>query len=75
MKNNDLDNFMFNWDAIYYQKTNSDPIKLTEDKSVVRAFTKNEWELFLYLNDFTLLEFIDRKSYAFDTYVVVAKKN
>jgi len=75
MKNNDLDNFMFNWDAIYYQKINSDPIKLTEDKSVVRAFTKNEWELFLYLNDFTLLEFIDRKSYAFDTYVVVAKKN
>ncbi|NNC50463.1 MAG: class I SAM-dependent methyltransferase [Flaviramulus sp.] len=74
MKDNDLDNFMFNWDAVYYQKTKSEPIKLTEDKSVVRAFTKNEWELFLYLNDFELIEFIDRKSYAFDTYVVVAQK-
>lgn len=74
MKTNRLDNFMFNWDAIYYEKTASEPIKLTEDKSVVRAFTKNEWELFLYLNNFKLLEFIDKKTYAFDTYVVVAKK-
>ncbi len=74
MKDNSLDNFMFNWDSAYYQKTKSETIKLTEDKSIVRAFTKNEWELFLYLNNFELIEFIDRKSYAFDTYVVVAKK-
>lgn len=74
MINNTLDNFMFNWDAEYYQKTANGPVRLTTDKSVVRAFTKNEWELFLDLNNFELLEFIDRKSYAFDTYVVVAKK-
>jgi SAM-dependent methyltransferase len=74
MANNTLDNFMFNWDAEYYEKTSTGIVKLTEDKSVVRAFTKNEWELFLELNNFKLIEFIDRKSYAFDTYVVVAKK-
>lgn len=74
MISNTLDNFMFNWDASYYEKTPTGSIKLTEDKSVVRAFTKNEWELFLQLNNFELIEFIDRKSYAFDTYVVVARK-
>jgi len=74
MIHNTLDNFMFNWDAEYYEKTSIGLVKLTEDKSVVRAFTKNEWELFLELNNFKLIEFIDRKTYAFDTYVVVAKK-
>ncbi|SFZ92820.1 Methyltransferase domain-containing protein [Flaviramulus basaltis] len=68
------DNFMFHWDAVYFEKLNDKAIKLTEDQSVVRAFTKNEWELFLHLNNFELIEFIDRKSYAFDTYVVVAKR-
>jgi SAM-dependent methyltransferase len=71
---NTLDNFMFNWDAEYYEKTAIGMVKLVEDKSIVRAFTKNEWEIFLELNNFKLIEFIDRKSYAFDTYVVVAKK-
>jgi len=75
MIENNLDNFMFNWDASYYEKTNNELVKLAEDQSIVRAFTKNEWELFLHLNNFELIEFIDRKSYAFDTYVVVAKKN
>jgi SAM-dependent methyltransferase len=69
-----LDNFMFHWDAVYFEKLNNQSVKLTEDQSIVRAFTKNEWELFLHLNNFELIEFIDRKSYAFDTYVVVAKK-
>ena len=71
---NELDNFMFNWNSVYYEKKGENSIKVTEDKSVVRAFTKNEWELFLYLNNFELIEVIDRKSYAFDTFVVVAKK-
>ncbi len=72
--NRALDNFMFHWDAVYFKKENENNIQLTEDKSIVRAFTKDEWKLFLELNDFKLLELIDRKSYAFDTYVVVAKK-
>jgi SAM-dependent methyltransferase len=72
--NKNLDNFMFNWDAAYYKKENAQNINIIEDSSIVRAFTKNEWELFLELSGFKLLEFIDRKSYAFDTYVIIAQK-
>ncbi|WP_299621399.1 class I SAM-dependent methyltransferase [uncultured Tenacibaculum sp.] len=68
------ENFMFQWNAKYYQTINGEQTLLTEDQSEVRAFTKNEWELFLNLNDFKIIEMIDRKSYAFDTYVVVAQK-
>jgi SAM-dependent methyltransferase len=69
-----LDNMMFEWDASYYKVEENLKTHITTDKSTVRAFTKNEWELLLELNSFELLEFIDKKSYAFDTYVVVAKK-
>ncbi|TYP98913.1 trans-aconitate methyltransferase [Tenacibaculum adriaticum] len=68
------DNFMFNWNATYFKNENGTLVKVTEDNSTVRAFTKNEWEIFLELCNFKLIEFIDRKSYAFDTYVVVAQK-
>ena len=75
MKENlELDNHMFDWDSTYFEVTNNTHIEIARDNSTVRAFTRNEWELFLYLNNFKLIEFIDRKSYAFDTYVVVAKK-
>ncbi|MFQ3304995.1 MAG: SAM-dependent methyltransferase [Polaribacter sp.] len=68
------ENLMFTWNAKYYENTQGKAKLIAEDRSEVRAFTKNEWELYLHLNNFELVEFIDRKSYAFDTYVVVAKK-
>ena len=68
------ENLMFNWDSKYYENTQGKAKLIAEDRSEVRAFTKNEWELYLHLNNFELVEFIDRRSYAFDTYVVVAKK-
>ena len=72
--NKEQDNFMFNWEATYYKIENGVTKKITDDTSTVRAFTINEWELFLKLSNFKLLEIIDRKSYAFDTYVIVAQK-
>jgi SAM-dependent methyltransferase len=69
---NTSENLMFNWDAKYYEMNSNQTKLIAEDTSEVRAFTKNEWELFL--NNFELIEFIDRKSYAFDTFVVLAKK-
>ncbi len=72
--NKQLDNFMFNWNSTYYKKEQQKDSILTKDISTVRAFTKDEWRLLLELHNFKLLEFIDRKSYAFDTYVVVAQK-
>ena len=74
LKETTQDNFMFSWDATYYENKINKSNIIAKDVSVVRAFTKNEWQLLLYLNDFEVLEFIDRKSYFFDTYVVVAKK-
>ncbi|WP_044397687.1 class I SAM-dependent methyltransferase [Lacinutrix sp. Hel_I_90] len=67
-------NIMFNWNAKYYEVTEDSKKLITQDDSEVRAFTKNEWELFLYLNDFELIECIDKPSYMFDTYVMVARK-
>jgi SAM-dependent methyltransferase len=71
---NTSENLMFTWDAKYYEITSNEKKLIAEDSSEVRAFTKNEWELFLLMNNFELIAFIDKKSYAFDTYVVVAKK-
>jgi SAM-dependent methyltransferase len=71
---NTSENLMFIWDAKYYEINANKTKLIAKDSSEVRAFTKNEWELFLHINNFKLVEFIDRKSYAFDTYVVVAKK-
>lgn len=68
---------MFDWKASYYKGKDKKQISIAEDDSTVRAFTKDEWKLLLELNDFEILECIDRKSYAFDTYVFIAriKKN
>ena len=65
---------MFQWNANYYKIEEEHKILITEDQSEVRAFTRNEWQLFLELNDFKVVNIIDRKSYAFDTYVIVAQK-
>jgi hypothetical protein len=46
---------------------------IANDFSTVRVFTLNEIQLFLYLNNFEILKTIDRKTYAYDTYVIVAK--
>lgn len=69
-----LENFMLDWNAKYYQITEDEKEILSEDFSTVRVFTLNEIELFLYLNNFEILKVIDRKTYAYDTYVIMAQK-
>lgn len=69
-----MDNFMMDWSAQYYKVTTDEKEILLDDFSTVRVFTLNEIELFLYLNKFEILKTIDRKTYAFDTYVIVARK-
>lgn len=69
-----MDNFMLDWTAQYYSIIDGEKEILLDDFSTVRVFTLNEIELFLYLNKFEILEVIDRKTYAFDTYVVKARK-
>lgn len=69
-----LENFMLDWNATYYQITDDEKEVLSEDFSTVRVFTLNEIELFLYLNNFEILKVIDRKTYAYDTYVIMSQK-
>ena len=68
------ENFMINWDASYFEINAIENIFLGNDKVVFRVFTQCEIKLFLKQNNFEILEIIDRKSYAFDTFVVVAQK-
>jgi SAM-dependent methyltransferase len=69
-----LENFMLNWSAQYYKIADNKKEILLDDFSTVRVFTLNEIELFLYLNNFEIIKTIDRKTYAYDTYVIMAKK-
>lgn len=69
-----LENFMLDWNAKYYQINDDEKEILSEDFSTVRVFTLNEIELFLYLNNFEILKAIDRKTYAYDTYVFMVQK-
>ncbi|WP_264564975.1 class I SAM-dependent DNA methyltransferase [Flavobacterium sp. N3904] len=69
-----LENFMLEWSAQYYTLVNGEKEIILDDLSTVRVFTLNEIELFLYLNNFEIIKTIDRKTYAYDTYVIVARK-
>jgi SAM-dependent methyltransferase len=69
-----LENFMLEWSAHYYTVVNGEKEIISNDFSTVRVFTLNEIELFLFLNNFEIIKTIDRKTYAYDTYVIVARK-
>ena len=65
----------FDWLSVFYEESPAGGlIKLGEDNSTIRAFTKDEIMLFLQLNGFWVKEIMPRITYAFDTFVVVAEK-
>lgn len=69
------ESYTFNWQSHYYEVgDNNNEIFLGEDHSVIRAFTKDDIELVLKLCGFDVLEFFDKSSYAFDTFVALAQK-
>jgi SAM-dependent methyltransferase len=74
LNTNTSNNFMFDWDSKYYKIEDHNKKLIASDTSEVRAFTKNEWELLLYLNNYKVLAFIDKPAYMFDCYAVVAQK-
>jgi SAM-dependent methyltransferase len=69
-----MENFMLDWSAQYYKIVDNEKEILLDDFSTVRVFTLNEMQLFLYLNNFEIVKTIDRKTYAYDTYVIMARK-
>ena len=65
----------FNWDSVYFEEDETGALKkIVEDNSTVRCFTKDDLCLFLELYNFRVIEIEDRPSYAFDTFVIVARK-
>ena len=65
----------FDWLSVFYdEQPDGSLIKIGEDNSTLRAFTKDEIILFLQLAGFAVKEIISRATYAFDTFVVVAEK-
>lgn len=67
--------FTTDWASVYYEVAANDTLtKLGEDDTVIRSFTKEEITIFLALNGFSVKEIIDKPSYAFDTFVIVAQK-
>jgi ubiquinone/menaquinone biosynthesis C-methylase UbiE len=67
--------FCFNWVSDYYEVTATGKlIELGRDDSVIRTFTKDEMTVFLSLAGFKVIDCVQRPSYAFDTFVITAKK-
>ena len=73
-KTTSAENFMLEWTAQYYTVKESAKEIIANDFSTVRVFTLNEIQLFLYLNGFEIINTIDRKTYAYDTFVIVARQ-
>lgn len=63
----------FDWQSVFYEDRPGQPVRIGEDHSTIRTFTRDEVELFLKIAGFELLKCLDRPSYAFDTFVVVAQ--
>jgi hypothetical protein len=74
-KINFTQSWTFDWLSVFYEEQkDSSLLKIGEDNSTIRAFTKDEIILFLQLAGFRLKEIFPRSSYAFDTFVAVAEK-
>ena len=66
----------FNWLSVFYEEgEDGSLVKIGQDDSTIRAFTKDEIILFLQLAGFNIKEIFPRAAYAFDTFLVVAEKN
>tara|TARA_R110002167_G_scaffold54785_31_gene156123 strand:+ start:1189 stop:1944 length:756 start_codon:yes stop_codon:yes gene_type:complete len=62
------------WSANYYSDQGGGKRLLGQDSVVFRIFCEAEVRAMLGSNGFEVLEVLERKTYAFDTFVIVAKK-
>lgn len=64
----------WDWASAYYQKQDNKKVSIGNDLATLRAFLPDEVRLLLQKQDFIVEETILKPSYAFDTYVFVARK-
>jgi SAM-dependent methyltransferase len=73
-KANFNEGFTCDWTSTYYEENEKGKLdKIGEDFEMARAFTKDEMVLFLELANFEVKEIMERPSYFFDTFVIVAQ--
>lgn len=65
---------MVNWTADYYEIGESGTIRLGRDHVIFKTFTQKEIIQLLTESGYSIVNIEDRKSYAFDTFVVHAQK-
>lgn len=65
---------LIRWKSIYFESVNGKKLELGSDDTIFRVFTKKEICRLLEKNGFRILEIKNRKTYAFDTFVVIAQK-
>ena len=65
---------MIEWDSKYYKFNKRKNELIGEDKTVFKVFSRSEVKRFLNESGYNLIEVLDRKTYAFETFVVIAKK-
>lgn len=61
------------WKSTFMKEENGHYQEIDADEAELRAFTRDELEIFLTLSGFAIQQVIDRKVYAFDTKVIVAR--
>ena len=62
------------WTSNFYKKGEDNLEFIGKDIATIRTFTQDEIRLFLKLNGFKVLEIINRSTYAFPTFVMIAQK-
>jgi len=66
-------NWNWIWKSKFFKEERNGYQEIGSDEAELRTFTADEMEIFLTLSGFTILQVVDRKVYAFDTKVIVAR--
>ena len=66
-------NWNWIWKSTFFKDEKNGYQEVGSDEAELRTFTADELEIFLTLSGFKILQVVDRKVYAFDTKVIVAR--
>ncbi len=66
------DGMDFKWTSEYFKKEDDIWKIINQDVSTIRTFTLDEMKIFLEINNFEVVEAVERNSYAFPTIVIKA---
>jgi SAM-dependent methyltransferase len=66
-------NWNWIWKSTFFKEEKNGYKEIGSDEAELRTFTADEVEIFLTLSGFMILQVVDRKVYAFDTKVIVAR--